>query len=66
MKTNTQLGVSMKAQAVRNRSVSAFKAHTVKIINAVIMHDATSAVIFSLMVFGLVYCGVLFGVQPLK
>ncbi|WP_445496829.1 hypothetical protein [Photorhabdus sp. SF281] len=56
----------MKAQAVRNRSVDAFKARTANIINAVVMHDATSAVLFSLIVFGLVYCGVLFGVQPLK
>ncbi|EJV1664306.1 TPA: hypothetical protein SMO99_002988 [Proteus mirabilis] len=56
----------MKAQAVRNRSFDAIKARAASVINAVIMHEATSAVLFALMVFGLVYCGVLFGVQPLK
>lgn len=56
----------MKTQAVRNRSFGAFKARTASVFSNIIMHEATSAVLFSLMVFGLVYCGVLFGIQPLK
>lgn len=55
----------MKAQAIRNNTFSAIKARALNFTSTVVAHEATSAIIFGLMMFGLVYCGVLFGVKPL-
>ena len=56
----------MKAQAIRNRSLAAYKLRILATIANAVSSEVAHGILAGALVFGLVYSSVVFGIPPLN